>query len=256
MSSFVLLALLGAGIGLSLGLLGGGGSLLTVPALVYLAGLSAEQASTTSLVIVGVTALAAALRHGHAGRVALRAALPFAAASIPAALAGSLLSRGFPSGVLLVLFALVMLAAGVAMWQRRTAAIEDVVGRRSAPLWKVIVAGAGAGLLTGFFGVGGGFVIVPALTMVVGLPVTTAAGTSLAVIAIASAAGLVGRWGGGIAPGVTLAFVAGGVAGSQAGALLAGRLPERALRRGFALLVFALAAFLLVENRSVLAILA
>ncbi len=140
MFTLALSAALGMGIGLSLGLLGGGGSILTVPALVYLVGLSAEQATGASLVIVGLTALAGAWRHGRAGRVALRAALPFAVAGIPGSLTGSLLSRGVRPDLLLALFALVMAAAGMAMWRRRGAQAADVLGRPRTALWQVLAA--------------------------------------------------------------------------------------------------------------------
>ena len=257
MNTALLSLVLGAVIGLSLGLLGGGGSILTVPALVYLIGIPVAEATGTSLAIVGATALVGALRHQRAGRVALRAALGFGAASVLGAIAGSLLGKHIAGGLLLVLFALLMLvAAGVMLRPRRspTAGRERPVS--AGPL-KVAAAGLAVGLLTGFFGVGGGFVIVPALTLVLGLPMATAIGTSLVVIALASAAGFLTHLGAGaLNVPVTLFFLLGGVVGSLTGAQWAGRLPESTLRRSFALLVVALAGYLLVRNHAAVGVLA
>ncbi len=249
--------LLGTIIGLSLGMLGGGGSILTVPALVYLVGIPVAQATGTSLAIVGATAFVGAVRHQRAGRVALRAALGFGVASVLGAVAGSLLGKHVPGGLLLVLFAFLMVAAGVLMLRHRTERASIPGLRRAASSIKVGLAGLGVGLLTGFFGVGGGFVIVPALTMVLGLPMATAIGTSLVVIAMASAAGLVTHLSAGaLNVSVTLFFLLGGIAGSLAGVHLAGRLPEPTLRRSFALLVFVLAGYLLFRNHAAIGVLA
>lgn len=256
METALLSLVLGTVIGLSLGMLGGGGSILTVPALVYLVGIPVGQATGTSLAIVGTTALVGAARHQRAGRVALRAALGFGAASVLGAILGSLLGKHVSGGLLLVLFAFLMLAAGVVMLRRRPGRTAGERQVAANPV-KVGLAGFAVGLLTGFFGVGGGFVIVPALTMVLGLPMATAIGTSLVVIAIASAAGFVTHLGAGaLNVQVTLFFLLGGIAGSLAGVHLAGKLPESALRRGFALLVFALAGYLLFRNHAAVGVLA
>jgi uncharacterized membrane protein YfcA len=239
---------LGVTIGLSLGLLGGGGSILTVPALVYLIGLPAARATGTSLAIVGATALIGAARHHAAGRVDLRAALGFGSASMAGAVAGSLLGRGIAADLLLTLFALLMLAAAGAMLRPPRVAPGEPP-RGAWALARVAAVGGAVGVVTGFFGVGGGFLIVPALVLVLGLPMRRAVGTSLIVIALASAAGLVTHLGAGaIDLRVTLLFVAGGVIGIVAGTCWAGRLPETQLRRSFAALVVVLAAFLLVRN--------
>lgn len=171
--------------------------------------------------------------------------------------AGSLLGKRVAGDLLLVLFALVMVAAGVMMLRQRATADADLAGHPPVDPIRVGLAGVGVGLLTGFFGVGGGFVIVPALTMVLGLPMATAIGMSLVVIAMASAAGFVTHLGtGAIDLTVTLFFMLGGLAGSFTGSHLAGRLPERALRRGFAVLVFALAAYVLIRNHAAIGVLA
>lgn len=255
MSTALLSVGLGIVIGLSLGLLGGGGSILTVPALVYLVGVPVAQATGTSLAIVGATALIGASGHARAGRVALRPALGFGAASVAGAIAGSLAGKRVDGELLLSLFALVMIAAGIAMLRRRDPRIQDA----HVPVHPLQVGTAGfaTGLLTGFFGVGGGFVIVPALTMVLGLSMPVAVGTSLVVIAIASAAGLATHLGAGaIAVAVTVYFVLGGIAGTLVGSRLAGRVPERTLRRGFATLVFVLASYLLIRNHAAFGVLA
>lgn len=249
MTMALLAVVLGLVIGLSLGLLGGGGSILTVPALVYLVGLPVEQATGTSLAIVGMTAVAGAAGHFRAGRVALRPALGFGVASVGGAVVGSLLGQRVDGHLLLLLFALLMIVAGLSMLRGRVAVTAAPAAHG---VWSVVRVGAvgfGVGVLTGFFGVGGGFLIVPALTLVLGLSMRRAVGTSLVVIALASAAGLLTRLGaGGLDIGVTLLVVMGGLAGTLLGSHLAGSVPESRLRQSFAALVFALAAFLLVRN--------
>jgi uncharacterized membrane protein YfcA len=252
MTAALLSVALGVGIGLSLGLLGGGGSILTVPALVYIVGLPVADATGTSLAIVGATALLGAVRHFQAGRVDLRAALGFGVASMAGSVLGSLLGRDLPGTLLLTLFALLMIAAATVMLRPPRFA-PQTAAHGATGLARIALAGSGVGIVTGFFGVGGGFLIVPALVLVLGLSMPRAVGTSLVVIALASAAGLLTHLGSGaIAPSVTIAFVAGGLLGILAGSRGAGRLPERALRRGFAVLVLVLAAFLLARNGTAL----
>ena len=248
----VVSVLLGLLIGLALGLLGGGGSILTVPALVYVVGIPAAAATGTSLAIVGTTALVGAVRHMQAGRVNLQTALGFGMASMAGSVVGSMLGRDVAPELLLALFALLMVGAAAAMlWPPRAAPSPASPGLPA--LIRAAPAGLAVGVMTGFFGVGGGFLIVPALVLVVGLPMRQAVGTSLIVIALASAAGLVTHLGAGaIDLRVTGLFLAGGVLGMLTGARFAGRLPELTLRRAFALLVLALAGYLLVRNVSAL----
>jgi len=232
-------------IGISLGLLGGGGSILTVPALVYWAGLPPLEATYSSLVVVGLTSLSAALQHAFRGHLNLRAALLFAATGIPASFAGSLLSRRIPEKTLLVLFACVMIVAGLAMLLRRQ---YQPSGEISLP--RVLSAGIGVGVLTGFFGVGGGFLVVPTLVLFAGLPMADAVGTSVAVIAFNCAGGFAGRfssaapihWIG------TLEFSLVAIAGSFAGAFLVSRIPVMMLRRLFAVFVLAVATFMIARE--------
>ena len=233
-------------VGLSLGLLGGGGSILTVPLLAYVAGLPTQEAIAVSLVVVGVTSLVASVSHARAGRVQWRTGLTFGAAGMVSAYAGGRLGQHVPDGVLMVAFALVMLAAGIAMLRGRPAGSET-----SPPmaLGKAIGYGAAVGLLTGFLGAGGGFLIVPALTLFGGLTMPVAVGTSLLVIAMNSGAGVVGHlsstsmhWG--LAAMVTAAAVVGSLVGGR----LATKVRPEVLRRGFGWFVLAMAAFIFVQE--------
>jgi uncharacterized membrane protein YfcA len=239
---------LGALIGLSLGLLGGGGSILTVPALVYVMGLSVPSATGTSLVIVGANALVGAAAHHRAGRGRWRTGLAFGGAGIAGALAGAWLNHRVPGPAVLFGFAVLMLVAAGAMLRPPPA---PTTPRPQTPrsVAKLVATGLAVGTLTGFFGVGGGFLIVPALTLVLGLPMREAVATSLVAIAVTSAAGLAGhlRYGA-IDPAVAGLFLVGGAAGVAAGARWAGIFPERRLRRWFAVLVAALALYLLYRN--------
>jgi uncharacterized membrane protein YfcA len=177
MSAFVLALAAGALVGLALGALGAGGSILTVPALIYLLGFGPAAATTASLVIVIVTSVTALLAHARAGAVRWRAGLLFAAAGlVPAAAAGALSSR-IPAGVLTLAFAALAVLAALNMLRRRTPGGSGrVSGARAAG------AGAGLGAVTGFLGVGGGFLAVPALVTVLAVPMSAAVGTSLLVI--------------------------------------------------------------------------
>jgi len=235
-------------IGLTLGLLGGGGSILTVPALVYLAGLSPAAAVTTSLAIVGTNSLIGATIHGRQGRLNGRVALVFGGAGMVVAYLAAGLSRLFTPSALLVAFATLMAVIGGLMISGRTRSAKADPDR--PPNWPItLAAGAGVGLLTGILGVGGGFLIVPALVMLVGLPMQEAVGTSLLVIAANSLAGLLGHVGGEM-PDLMLLIVFGaaGVFGIGGGTWLAQRVPAARLQQGFAVFVLGIAAFLLFDN--------
>jgi uncharacterized membrane protein YfcA len=177
----------GLGIGLLLGLVGGGGSVLAVPVLVYVLDQPVKDATTESLLVVGSAALVGAVDHARIGRVQIRTALAFGAAGAIGAVGGTALNRLISGPALLLAFALLLVAAAVAMLLRR----EDPLAQGgNSSLGRVGAVGIGAGVLTGFFGVGGGFVIVPALVLLLGLPLTLAVGTSLLVITLSSAAAL------------------------------------------------------------------
>ena len=238
----------GALIGLALGLVGGGGSILTVPILVYAIGQPVHLATTTSLAIVGANALVGVVGHARAGNVLPKTGLAFGAAGFLGAFAGTWLNRRVPGPLLLALFAVVMLVAAVAMLRKRGGDAPEAAAcqRYDARGWLTLGL---SGLATGFFGVGGGFVIVPALVLVLGLPMRAAVGTSLLVIALNSASGLVARLGaGGLDWGVTLLFILGGAAGVALGVRLAGRLPQRRLTQAFAGLIVLVAAYVLYRS--------
>jgi uncharacterized membrane protein YfcA len=236
----------GLAIGVLLGVVGGGGSILAVPVLVYVLGEPVKRATTESLLIVGVTALAGALAAARAGRVRWRTGLAFAAVGAVASVGGTGLNRLAGSRSLLLAFGALLLVAAVATARGRPPASAGAPPLR--PL-RVGAAGGVTGLLTGFFGVGGGFVIVPALVLVLGLPMTLAVGTSLLVIALTSGAALAAHLAtGGIDAGLAGAFAAAAVVGAVLGTRLHGRLPERRLRLLFAALLVAVAAFVIAKS--------
>lgn len=244
----ILALVLAVGIGVSLGLLGGGGSILTLPILVYVLGMDAKQAIAMSLLVVGVTSAEAMIPRAHAGRVNARVGLAFGATCMTGAFAGGRLAHFLPSAVLLVSFAIMMLVTGLAMLRGRPA-IAAPIGTR--PWGRILTVGVAIGLLTGVIGAGGGFVIVPALALLCGLSIPEAIATSLLVIALNSFSGFAGSVG-----HVTLDFkvaaivTTASVIGSIAGALAAGRVPENVLRRAFAWLVLAMAVFMLWRQTS------
>jgi len=235
-------------VGVSLGLLGGGGSILAVPLLVYVAGLPAKEAIATSLFAVGVTSAVAVLPHARAGRVRWRVGLVFGLAGMTGAYGGGRLAHFIPSAVLLTVFALMMLATATAMIRGRpTTASRQPVGE--LPLPRIVGQGVAVGLVTGLIGAGGGFLVVPALALLGGLPMPVAVGTSLVVIAMNSFAGLAGSlssvsidWG--LAGGVTAAALLGSVVGSR----LAGRIQENRLRRAFGWFVVAMGGLVLAQQ--------
>ena len=262
--------LVGLVIGATLGALGGGGSILTVPALVYLLGQEPHGAVTGSLVVVAISASAGAAAHLRAGRVRLREGLVFGALGVAGSVAGSRLSSGVAPAHLLAGFSVLVVAAATAMFVRaRRPAVAfagappprpDGAARLGAPLTStpvhllVMVATAGAvGLLTGFFGVGGGFVVVPALVLVMGFDMPAAVATSLLVIAINSGAALIGRIG--VPVHVDWAVVGLFTASAVGASIVAARLPARVdpRRTALAFSVLLVAVGLYTLTRSVLA---
>ena len=235
-------------VGVTLGLLGGGGSILMVPLLVYVAGLDATAALATSLVVVGVTSAVSVFGHARAGRVRWRTGLIFGAAGMVGALAGGLVGGHLPGTLLMGAFALMMVATAVAMLRGRRSA-DPAAAHAELPIGRVLLDGAVVGLVTGLVGAGGGFLVVPALALLGGLPMGIAIGTSLLVIAMKSFAGLAGYlatvpidW------TLTAAVTAAAVVGSLLGARLVARIPAEALRRGFGWFVLAMGAFVLVQQ--------
>lgn len=234
-------------IGVSLGLLGGGGSILTLPILSYALGMETKAAIASSLFVVAVTSAAGAIGHARAGRVRWRTGLVFGAAGMAGAYAGGWLAADIPGALLMIAFAVMMVATAVAMLRGRRAPAAPAV--RDLPVARVIVDGIVVGGVTGIVGAGGGFLVVPALVLLGGLGMDAAVGTSLVVIAMKSAAGFAGHLGHvDVDWGVTLTVTAAAVVGSVIGGALAGRVPPAALRRGFGVLVLAMAAFVLVKE--------
>lgn len=254
---------LGFLIGISLGALGGGGSILAVPALVYGAGQGAKAATTTSLLVVGLTALLGMFAHLRAGRVRVGSGLVFGAVGIGGSLVGSQLNKSVDPNALLLAFAVLMVIAAWRMWrqaQKPASAVGDfgdggalAIRTRTAitpaTVLKVVVAGTAVGFLTGFFGVGGGFVIVPALVLALQFPMPDAVGTSLLVIAVNSAFALSQRLQTtGIEWKVALPFLVAGILGVGTGKRLADRLPAATMARWFVALLVTVAVYTAVRS--------
>ncbi|NWL28828.1 hypothetical protein DM794_17470 [Paenarthrobacter ureafaciens] len=249
--TLVLVLALSVVIGLSLGVLGGGGSILTVPILVYVAGFEAKEAIAASLFVVGVTSVVSVISHARKGRVMWRTGLIFGAAGMAGAFVGGLLGGHIPGQILLIAFAIMMVATSLAMLRGRKKKNDGGAApvKHELPLGRVLLDGAVVGLVTGLVGAGGGFLVVPALALLGGLPMAVAVGTSLVVIAMKSFAGLAGYlttvqldW------GITLGVTVAAIVGSLIGAKLAGRIPETALRKAFGWFVLAMGTFVLIQQ--------
>ncbi|WP_198358374.1 sulfite exporter TauE/SafE family protein [Streptomyces fildesensis] len=244
MTALVLALIAGAVIGLALGALGGGGSVLAVPALIYLLGFTPAAATTASLIIVAATSATALYAHARDGHVAWKAGSLFAAAGIiPAYLAGAA-SGHLPEAVLTIAFAVIAALAALRMLRPST---SESAGRIRPG--KAAGAGAGLGAVTGFLGVGGGFLAVPALVSVLGLTMRRAVGTSLLVITVNSLAALTARTGtgGGIQWEVIGPFAGAAILGAWDGKRLAAKISGPTLQRVFAGVLLAVAAFMLID---------
>ena len=248
-------------VGLSLGLLGGGGSILTVPIFRYALDMGVKESIGMSLGVVSVTSLVGALRHWHKGNLDLKALVTFAPAAIVSTYLGARLARYVPPTMQLVGFAMVMLPAALMMWQRGASdpgpqASGSKEGEALAPVAgvfpgaaKVVAIGIGLGVLTGILGVGGGFLIVPALVLFLGLDMKRAVGTSLGVISLNAASGFVGYLGQVTMDWPLMAgFTGVAVAGVFGGAALVPMVSQQQLRRGFALFLIAVAAYILYRR--------
>jgi uncharacterized membrane protein YfcA len=242
--------------GISLGLLGGGGSILAVPILKYVVGFGAKEAIASSLAVVGLTSLFAAVGHWRSGNVNLRVALIFGAVAMVGTYLGARLAVFFSGGVQLALLAAVMIVAAYFMFREENGANsvedgsdEDFSGKRMS-YGLIVVEGLAVGVLTGLVGVGGGFLIVPALVVLGKVPMKEAVGTSLLIIAMKSAAGFVGyfgqvevRW------GYLALFTAAAIAGSLGGTYLVRYVPQGALKKAFAVFLIVMGIFILYQNR-------
>ena len=246
--TLVITVVLAVVVGLTLGLLGGGGSILTVPLLNYVAGMDPKEAIAASLFVVGVTSAMSTLLHARSGNVQWRTGLIFGAASMAGAFLGGLIGGRIPSVILMVAFALMMIATAAAMLlgKKNTAGAKE---KKTLPLGKILLEGLVVGLVTGLVGAGGGFLVVPALALLGGLRMSVAVGTSLLVITMKSFAGLAGYmttvsldW------PVVLAVTAAALVGALLGARLTSVVPEQALRKGFGVFVLVMGVFVLFQE--------
>ncbi|MEF9981796.1 MULTISPECIES: sulfite exporter TauE/SafE family protein [unclassified Glutamicibacter] len=231
-------------VGLSLGLFGGGGSILMVPLLSYVAGLPAKEAIATSLLVVGATSATSLIPHARKANVRWKQGMVFAATSMLGAFGGGLLASGIPAQLLMLGFAIIMLASARGMIRGR-----KNTGSATQSLWLSAPVGLGIGMVTGLVGAGGGFLLVPALALLAGLSMQQAVGTSLLVITLNSITGLAGQlnsvaldWP--LAAGLATTAIL----GSLIGARLSRRIDERALRKGFGYFVLAMGVFVLSQE--------
>ena len=242
-------------VGLLLGLLGGGGSILMVPVLVYLGGMEAKTAIASSLVVVGLTSLIAVLGHVRGGRVCWRNGLAFGLSGMTGAYGGGRLAAYVPGNLLLLMFALVMLGTAFSLLagrrDRSGITAEGPLCPTLLNLPAILFDGFLVGVITGLVGVGGGFVIVPALNILGGLPIRAAIGTSLMIIVMNSMAALAGySHTVSIDPRLAGIITASAVLGSLLGIFLSSRVSSHGLRRVFGVFVIAVASYLLYRELS------
>ena len=265
MTTVAVAILAGTLIGLSLGALGGGGSILAVPVLVYALGQSPLQATTGSLVVVGVTSLIGSVTAYRAGHVLLARGVGFGTVALGGAAVGAKAAAHVPESVLLACFAALMLVVAAVMAVRllrgeqhpgRRGSLDDPIITFSPTFacqcpraLKVLITATAVGLLTGFLGVGGGFLVVPALLLALALPMEYAAGTSLVVIAMTSAVALAARAGSGASPDWSLVLVltAASAVAAVAGARLVDHIDARRLQLAFTVLVLGVAVYTAVR---------
>lgn len=235
-------------VGISLGLLGGGGSILTVPLLAYVAGMEPKHAIAMSLLVVGVTSAIAAITHARAGRVRWRVAVIFGVVAMAGAYTGGLLARFIPGTVLLIAFAVIMVGAGIAMLRGRK---ETAGADGPMPVVRIALLGVAVGLISGLVGAGGGFLLVPALALLGGLAMPVAVGTSLVIISMQSFAGFAGHLASEQIDWRLAAYV---TAAAVVGALIGGRLiafvDPATLRKLFGWFVLLMASVILAEEVS------
>lgn len=240
----------GIAIGIVVGAVGGGGAILALPVLVYVLGEGVGAATTASLVVVAIAAAFGAGSLARDGRIDLPLAIAFSVPAAAGAVLGTVASDDVSPQALVIAFIPVMLGAAAAIWVRESSAAGDRPRRRRPSQAAVAVAaGLVVGTLTGFFGVGGGFLIVPALTILLGLEMHQAVATSLVIIVITGCAALASHLAAGAEPDwlLTATMSAATALGALAGTRLGRRLPARSLARGFAAIVAAVAVFLLVD---------
>ncbi|MGE0067966.1 MAG: sulfite exporter TauE/SafE family protein [Solirubrobacterales bacterium] len=226
-------------IGLVMGMVGGGGAVLAVPALVYVVGLGVHEATTVSLAVVAAAAATGAIGQARRGAVCWSSAAWLSAAAVLGGIVGALANRALGGAVLLLIFSAVMVVAARATWQRAGAAATAAQGCPDASPKELTVTGTGIGALTGLVGVGGGFVVVPALVVRLSFGMREAMATSMAIVAIVSTSGLLAHLATGSSLDLPVAAAMGGAAivGALLGPRLADRVSTRLLGRSFAVLV-------------------
>lgn len=251
-------------IGVLLGLLGGGGSILTVPVLVYLADIPTKSAIIMSLIIVGSTSLIASYNHARQGHVCWKTGAIFGSAGMIGAFLGGRLTAYIPDALLLILLGMVMLAASLSMiFKNKTqptdhdkCSVNNAICPLELPVLAILLDGFLLGVITGLVGVGGGFLLVPALVHLAKLPIHAAIGTSLFIIALQSSAALAGHAShiADIAPALTLLITCLAIIGSFIGSKLANYVPADYLKRGFGYFVLILGGYLLYReiNQSII----
>ncbi len=246
----ILAVLSGSLVGFTLGLTGGGGSIMATPLLLYVVGLGPHAAIGTGALAVSVNAFVNFAGHARAGNVRWRNAIVFALAGVAGAATGSTLGKAFDGKRLLFLFALLMIVVGVSMLRRRP--VQAVGGGdNNGSIVKVVGAALAVGTLSGFFGIGGGFLIVPGLLFSTGMPMLFAVGSSLLAVGTFGLTTAVNYAVSGLIDWpIAAEYIAGGIAGGFAGMALAIRLaPRKALlNQVFAGFIFVVAAYMLYKN--------
>ncbi|GJL63493.1 MAG: UPF0721 transmembrane protein [Nitrospirales bacterium] len=256
MISQTILAVLSGGIiGLLMGATGGGGSLIAIPLLVYVVGIPVQHATAMSLVVVGYSAAFGAWQQSRHGKVKGRAAVVFSSTGMIGAWLGAQGHKLVPADVILMLFGVLLLFISIWTLQARILKTDQHVDMDCAQhfSWncaiKAIAIGFGIGLLTGFFGIGGGFVIVPALMFVLGFPIWTAVGTSFFIIALTSIGGIIGHLDvNHIKIELTGLVILGSILGMMLGTHMSKKMKERTLRQAFAILVGLIGLFIIIDN--------
>ena len=245
--SLIAPVVIGAIVGLLLGLLGGGGAIMIVPAMVYILHADEHVALATALIIVAVNAAIGGTLAWKDGRADLATAVLFGTSGMLTAYGGAIISKQIPGQYLLVAFSLLLLTIAFLMY-RGTLKAPGEASAVTRPRWQILLVGALVGLVTGILGVGGGFVIVPAMVLMVGMPMRRAVGTSLLVITINSVASLFGHLDTPFNWQLIGLLLAGAIPAMTVANRFGGAIHQIKLRRGFAVFVTLVACFMLIET--------
>ncbi len=238
-------------IGLALGTLGGGGSILTVPVFVYALGYDPKLSIAMSLPVVGTAALAGVVSHWRAGNVRLQTAAIFGSVAMVGSYSGARASRLLSGRAQLLILGVVMVVAAASMLRSAAGKVPTESDGASPHSVLMLSVGFGVGVLTGIIGIGGGFLIVPALVILGRVPMKAAVGTSLLVISMNSLSGYLGHHGEGAVPwDFVVRFTAVTIIGIVGGAALVTRIPTQQLKRAFAVLLVVIGVLVLWQNRA------